>query len=365
MTFHYPTLPLINKSPLMKLPLYNDSRYLTIPWPSCEPLSSGIQWLLLISTFSGRTGLFIYISNTQLINNFFNSKTISRISMSFHSLQSINTSYTLLQEEYNTYQTQTIRTLAYQLDLTLETFLTTHKKAMMNLLDAWKLATPQKELNEIWMILVKIQNYETLGIHLPLLQTTHNALSVVDVTISLTNALIMSAKDVIKKTLVIMKSSASSNHDDPNYDSLWQNDKPNKLQSIIQTCSNTNHFPLLSLVSLQPDDNSGNIFSLRPQRINIVLLLKNVINKSSLEMDSQPVTPLHSPPLPHLREPSFDIFLQDDLDSTFNETRKMTTETTTTTLTMSSGQTSWENPSDIKFNEDIESNKGDYVMNIE
>ena len=31
---------------------------------------------------------------------------------------------------------------------------------------------------------------------------------------------------------------------------------------------------------------------------------------------------------------------------------------------MSSGQTSWENPSDIKFDEDIESNKGDYVMNI-
>ena len=42
----------------------------------------------------------------------------------------------------------------------------------------------------------------------------------------------------------------------------------------------------------------------------------------------------------------------------------MTTETTMTTLTMSSGQTSWENPSDIKFDEDIESNKGDYVMNI-
>ena len=31
---------------------------------------------------------------------------------------------------------------------------------------------------------------------------------------------------------------------------------------------------------------------------------------------------------------------------------------------MSSGQTSWENPSDIKFDEDIESNKEDYVMNI-
>ena len=27
--------------------------------------------------------------------------------------------------------------------------------------------------------------------------------------------------------------------------------------------------------------------------------------------------------------------------------------------------TSWENPLDIEFNEDIESNKGDYVMNIE
>jgi len=27
--------------------------------------------------------------------------------------------------------------------------------------------------------------------------------------------------------------------------------------------------------------------------------------------------------------------------------------------------TSWENPLDIEFDEDIESNKGDYVMNIE
>ena len=34
------------------------------------------------------------------------------------------------------------------------------------------------------------------------------------------------------------------------------------------------------------------------------------------------------------------------------------------TLMMSPGQTFWENPSDIKFNEDIESNKRDYVMNI-
>ena len=109
-TSHYPTLPLINKSPLMKLPLCNDSHYLTIPWPSCRLLSLGIQWLLPILTFSGRTGLFTYISNTQPISDFFNSK---KISMSFHSLQSINTSYTLLQEEYNTHQTQMIRILAY------------------------------------------------------------------------------------------------------------------------------------------------------------------------------------------------------------------------------------------------------------
>jgi len=178
--------------------------------------------------------------------------------MSFHSLQSINTSYTLLQEEYNTHQTQTIKTLAYQLDLTLETLLMTHKKptpAMMNLLDAWKLATPQKELDEIWMILVEIQNYETLGMCPSSLQTTHNALSVVDVTISSTNALIMSAKDIIEETLVITKSSAffnhdDPNHDDPNHDSLWQNDKLNEPESIIQTCSDTNHFPLSSLVSL-------------------------------------------------------------------------------------------------------------------
>jgi len=114
-----------NKSLLIKLPPYNDSRYLTIPWPSWEPLLSGIQWLLPISTSSGRIGLYTFISNTQPINDFFNSKTISRISKSFHSLQSINTSYTPLQEEYNIHQTQIIRTLAYQLDLTLEIVLMT------------------------------------------------------------------------------------------------------------------------------------------------------------------------------------------------------------------------------------------------
>ena len=144
-TSHHSTLSLINKLLLMKLFPYNDSRYLTISWPSCGPLSLGIQWLLLISTFLGRTGLFTYISNTQLISNSFHSKTISWISTSFHPLQSINISYTLPQEEYNTHQTQAIRTLTYQLDLTLEILLMTCKKptlAMMNLLDAWKLATP-------------------------------------------------------------------------------------------------------------------------------------------------------------------------------------------------------------------------------
>jgi len=175
----------------------------------------------------------------------------------------------------------------------------------------------------------------------------------------------MSAKDVIEETLVITKSSASSNHNDLNHDLLWQNDKPNKPESIIQTCSDMNHFPLSSLVSLQPDDDSWNIFSLRPQRINVVPLLKNAINKSFSEMDSQPVTPLRSPSPPHLRDPFFDIFLRDDLNSTSNETGKKTTETTTTTSTMLPGQTFWENPLDIKFDKDIESNKGDYVMNIE
>jgi len=215
------------------------------------------------------------------------------------------------------------------------------------------------------MILMEIQNYETLGMRPSSLQTTHNALSVVNVTIFSTNVLIMSAKDIIKETLVITESSASSNHDNPNHDSLWQNDKLNEPELIIQTCSDTNHFPLSSLVSLQPDNDSWNIFSLRPQRINVVLLLKNTINKFSSETDSQPAIPLCSPSPPHLRDLSFDIFLRDNLDNTFNETGKMMTETTMTTLTMSPGQTSWENLLDIKFDKDIKSNKGDYVMNIE
>ena len=126
-----------------------------------------------------------------------------------------------------------------------------------------------------------------------------------------------------------------------------------------------NHCPLSSLVSLQPEDDSWNIFSPRPQRINVVPLLKNAINKSSSETDFQLAIPLHSPPLPTLRDPSFDIFLRDDLDETFNEIGKTMTETTMTTSTTSPGLTFWENPSDIKFDEDIKSNKGDYVMNIE
>jgi len=100
------------------------------------------------------------------------------------------------------------------------------------------------------MILVKIQNYETLGMHLLSLQTTHNALSVIDMTISSTNVLIMSAKDVIEETLVTTKSSAFFNHNNPNHDPLWLNNKPSKPESITQICSAINHFPLSLLVSL-------------------------------------------------------------------------------------------------------------------
>jgi len=81
-------------------------------------------------------------------------------------------------------------------------------------------------------------------------------------------------------------------------------------------------------------------------------------------MDFQPVIPLRSPLLPTLRDPFFDIFLWDNLNKTDNETGKTMIETTTITLTMSPGLTSWENPLDIKFDEDIKSNKGNYVMNI-
>jgi len=84
---------------------------------------------------------------------------------------------------------------------------------MMKLLDNWKLVTPQKELDKIWIILIEIKNYETLGICSPLLQMTHNALSVVNMTISSTNVLIMSIKDVTEETLVTTKSSVFSNHD--------------------------------------------------------------------------------------------------------------------------------------------------------
>jgi len=95
----------------------------------------------------------------------------------------------------------------------------------------------------------------------------------------------MSAKDIIEETLVITKSSFSFNHDDLNYNFLWQNNKPSEPELIIQTCSETNHFPLSLLVSLQLDNDSWNIFLPRPQRINVVPLLENAINRSSSEKD--------------------------------------------------------------------------------
>jgi len=95
------------------------------------------------------------------------------------------------------------------------------------------------------------------GMYPPSLQTTHNALSVVDVTIFSTNALIMSTKDAIEETLVITKSSAFFNHNNPNHNSMWQNNKLSEPESIIQTCSAMNYLSLSSLVSLQPDDTPG------------------------------------------------------------------------------------------------------------
>jgi len=59
------------------------------------------------------------------------------------------------------------------------------------------------------------------------------------------------------------------------------------------------------------------------------------------------------------------IFLQDNLNKTSNKIGKTMTEITTMTLTILPGLISWENPLDIEFDEDIESNKGDYVINIE
>jgi len=66
----------------------------------------------------------------------------------------------------------------------------------------------------------------------PLLQTTHNALSVINITIFLINALIIFVKDVIKETLVITRDFVFFNHNDLNLDLLLPNNKPNKLESI-------------------------------------------------------------------------------------------------------------------------------------
>jgi len=155
----------------------------------------------------------------QQINAFTNFKAISKISISFQSLKSINNSYVPLQEKYSPNQIQTIRTLIYQLDLILETLLITYKKIiqeMKGILDNWKLATSQQELDKIWIILVEIQNFETLEIEPSSLQMTYNALSVVNMIISLINALTTFAKSITEETQITMRNSTSSNNNDPN-----------------------------------------------------------------------------------------------------------------------------------------------------
>jgi len=155
----------------------------------------------------------------QQINAFTNFKAISKISISFQSLKSINNSYVPLQEKYSPNQIQTIRTLIYQLDLILETLLIIYKKIiqeMKGILDNWKLATSQQELDKIWIILVEIQNFETLEIEPSSLQITYNALSVVNMIISLINALTTFAKSITEETQITMRNSTSSNNNDPN-----------------------------------------------------------------------------------------------------------------------------------------------------
>jgi len=133
--------------------------------------------------------------------------------MSFQFLKSINNSYVLLQEKYSPNQIQTIRTLTYQLDLILETLLTTCKKITQEIkrvLDNWRLAISQQKLDKIWIILVEIQNFETLEMEPPSLQTIHNALSVVNMITFLTNTLAMFAKSVTGETQITIRNFVSS-----------------------------------------------------------------------------------------------------------------------------------------------------------
>ena len=197
----------------MKLLPFSNICYLTISWPSYGLLSSGIQWFLLILTYLGRIGLYTYIFNTQQINISTNFRAILKISMSFQFLKSINNSYVLLQEKYSPNQIQTIRTLTYQLDLILETLLTTCKKITQEIkrvLDNWRLAISQQKLDKIWIILVEIQNFETLEMEPPSLQTIHNALSVVNMITFLTNTLAMFAKSVTGETQITIRNFVSS-----------------------------------------------------------------------------------------------------------------------------------------------------------
>ena len=124
LTYLYPTMHLTNKSPLIKLPPFSNMCYLTIPWPSCGPLSSEFSSSCWFWHTQGELG-FILTSSTGSRSML---PPTSKISVSFQSLKSINNSYALLHKEYSHNQIQTIRTLTYQLDLMLETLLTTCKK---------------------------------------------------------------------------------------------------------------------------------------------------------------------------------------------------------------------------------------------
>jgi len=147
------------KLPPIKPPPYNNLHYSTIPWPSYRPLSLAIQWLLPILTHSERTGLFIYIFSMLQISNSPNSRIISNISLNFQSLQSINNFFEQQHEKYTPDQVQLVRTLAYQLDQTLEVLLTICKKliqGMENLVKEWRMGTIQQEINKVERILVEI-----------------------------------------------------------------------------------------------------------------------------------------------------------------------------------------------------------------
>jgi len=165
-----------------------------------------------------------------------------------------------------------------------------------------------------------------------------------------------------------MRSFVFSRNIDHTQNSLLLKNKPTEPAMTFQSSFPTNPSPPLLLASLPPDKDSWHIFSPRPKKTNkLAPILEEIIRTTYYLEENSPPPDKSTIQLPLLVAPQSPHSLQQNLDTTITDTRRnettlTMTRTTMTTSTTLPGATSWENPLDIRINEDIDPSKGDYVM---